>query len=128
MLLTTLTSKKYWSHYSCILQCQCVVCEGIIRKLRDAVRGDYPRWGDYPHKQNVTYIRELIRHGVWFDNKRQFLPADVRKSHYAPPSLMHATARPTAGGQVSTRPGQFDYILYNPYLEVNRPKSTVFQV
>ena len=45
----------------------CFKPEGIRKKLLDAPVSDWPRWGDDPVKSNVTYIRNLIRNGQFFD-------------------------------------------------------------
>ena len=33
------------------------------------MNGDFPRWGDYPEKLNLTYIASLITHGSYFDDR-----------------------------------------------------------
>ncbi len=45
----------------------CFDPEGIRRKMRDAPRSDYPRYGDHEAKMSDNYIRRLIQHGVYFD-------------------------------------------------------------
>ncbi|XP_076360480.1 beta-1,4-mannosyl-glycoprotein 4-beta-N-acetylglucosaminyltransferase-like [Tachypleus tridentatus] len=39
-------------------------------KLRSAQNDDGIRWGDFPEKYNLTYIKSLIRNGLWFDNTK----------------------------------------------------------
>jgi len=46
----------------------CVDPERIRVKLMSAHNGDFPRWGDYPAKLNTTYIRGLIKRGLWFND------------------------------------------------------------
>ena len=48
----------------------CFTPSGIRKKLTDAQNGDFPRWGDYPEKLNLTYIAGLIRRGFYFDEKK----------------------------------------------------------
>ena len=86
----------------------CATPTGIAQKLRSAVNGDYPRWGDYSEKLNETYIEKLIKEGLWFDNKRKFLPADYSKPFYAPTVLLRL--------KKTTR---FAYLLKNPYAHTN---------
>jgi len=50
----------------------CFDAEGIRIKLVSAQNGDFPRWGDYPAKLNVSYIEGLIAHGIWFDDVSRF--------------------------------------------------------
>ena len=38
----------------------CFEPEGILKKLYDAPRSDYPRWGDRPNVANIANIRRLI--------------------------------------------------------------------
>lgn len=46
--------------------------EGIRTKLISAQNGDSPRWGDYPEKTDLDYLRYIIKMGVWFDNETAF--------------------------------------------------------
>ena len=55
----------------------CFDVDGIINKLISALNGDFPRWGDYPEKQNPTYIKRLIANGVWFDDRSRLKRYDV---------------------------------------------------
>ena len=50
----------------------CMPPEGVQIKLTSAINADFPRWGDYPEKLRLSYIRGLIRTGTWFDNETQF--------------------------------------------------------
>ena len=60
--------------------------------MTDGMNGDFPRWGDFPEKLNLTYIRGLIKRGMYFDDRkmnvlahssnedtRNFCPESVRK-------------------------------------------------
>ena len=33
------------------------------------MNGDFPRWGDYPEKLNLTYIADLVARGAYFDDR-----------------------------------------------------------
>lgn len=41
----------------------CSTPEGISVKLRSAGHHDFPRWGDYPEKLNLSYISGLVKNG-----------------------------------------------------------------
>ena len=47
----------------------CFGPEGIRKKLLDAPKSDYPRFGDDVAKTTVDYIKRLIKHGkfIWFN-------------------------------------------------------------
>jgi len=62
----------------------CLEPDGIRTKLVSAQNGDFPRWGDYPAKLNITYIEGLIARGVWFDDKSRMKRYEVISG---PPSL-----------------------------------------
>jgi len=62
----------------------CLDPQGILTKLVSAQNGDFPRWGDYPSKCNITYIRGLIARGVWFNDVARMKRYDVISG---PPSL-----------------------------------------
>ena len=47
----------------------CFSPSGIRMKLTSAMNGDFPRWGDYPEKLNLTYIRGLVKRGAYFDDR-----------------------------------------------------------
>jgi len=68
----------------------CVDVDGIRTKLVSAQNGDFPRWGDYPAKLNTTYIRGLVAHGVWFDDKSRLKRYSVISG---PPSLLRNRQR-----------------------------------
>ena len=68
----------------------CLPPEGIQIKLKSAINADFPRWGDYPQKLKLDYIRSLIKNGVWFDDQMRFdsqTDAD-HDDHYAPKYLL----------------------------------------
>lgn len=64
----------------------CMPPEGIKIKLQSAINADFPRWGDYPHKLQLDYIRQLVKNGVWFDDEMKFdsLVSPATDSFYAP--------------------------------------------
>uniref|UniRef100_A0A8C4QLK2 Beta-1,4-mannosyl-glycoprotein 4-beta-N-acetylglucosaminyltransferase b n=1 Tax=Eptatretus burgeri TaxID=7764 RepID=A0A8C4QLK2_EPTBU len=66
----------------------CFSPEGILHKLISAQNGDFPRWGDYPEKRDLVYIRELVRTGGWFDGTLRDLPmANPSERLYAPRNI-----------------------------------------
>ncbi|XDV13604.1 hypothetical protein PO909_001982 [Leuciscus waleckii] len=67
----------------------CFKPEGIYYKLISAQNGDFPRWGDYSEKRNISYIKGLIRTGGWFDGSVPNYPPTNPKEHmYAPKYLL----------------------------------------
>ena len=48
----------------------CMPVEDVQNKLVSAINGDFPRWGDYPEKRKLPYIRNLIKTGTWFNDKK----------------------------------------------------------
>ncbi|CAF0899478.1 unnamed protein product, partial [Didymodactylos carnosus] len=47
----------------------CFTPKNVAIKLISAQNGDFPRWGDYPEKRSITYIKNNIKNGLWFDGK-----------------------------------------------------------
>lgn len=81
----------------------CFRPEGIYHKLVSAQNGDFPRWGDYKEKRDMTYIRELIRTGAWFDGTvEEYPPTHPRDFMFAPEYLLRNFER-------------YHYLLKNPY-------------
>ncbi|XP_077068078.1 beta-1,4-mannosyl-glycoprotein 4-beta-N-acetylglucosaminyltransferase a isoform X2 [Siphateles boraxobius] len=67
----------------------CFKPEGIYYKLISAQNGDFPRWADYGDKRNISYIKELIRTGGWFDGSvPNYPPTDPKEHMYAPKYLL----------------------------------------
>ena len=60
------------------------------------------RWGDYPSKTDLAYIRNLVRDGKWFNDKETFSPVAQTFYMYAPSYVMENEAK-------------FKYLLINPY-------------
>jgi beta-1,4-mannosyl-glycoprotein beta-1,4-N-acetylglucosaminyltransferase len=53
-----------WDIYDAGWHCSwCFSPEGIRKKLLDAPKSDYPRYGDDLAKTTVEYIKRLIKHG-----------------------------------------------------------------
>ena len=53
-----------WPIYGAGWHCSwCFSPEGIRKKLLDAPKSDYPRFGDDVAKTTVDYIKRLIKHG-----------------------------------------------------------------
>jgi len=79
----------------------CFEPEGILKKLRDAPRSDYPRWGDRPNVANITNIRRLIAQGLYFDEK------PIRKHR-------QRQANVSAPEYIQQNPLRFKYLLEVP--------------
>ncbi|XP_014670875.1 PREDICTED: beta-1,4-mannosyl-glycoprotein 4-beta-N-acetylglucosaminyltransferase-like [Priapulus caudatus] len=82
----------------------CFPPQGIQTKLISAQNGDFPRWGNFKAKQNLDYIKGLIRDGKYFDGSHPFNAIVTLKSDdfYAP-------------SYVLSNPKRFSYLLHNPY-------------
>lgn len=81
----------------------CFTPEGIYYKLISAQNGDFPRWGDYEEKRKLSYIKELIRTGGWFDGSVSSYPLAHPKEHmFAPKYLLDNYEK-------------YRYLLENPY-------------
>ncbi|XP_030594744.1 beta-1,4-mannosyl-glycoprotein 4-beta-N-acetylglucosaminyltransferase [Archocentrus centrarchus] len=86
----------------------CFTPEGIYFKLVSAQNGDFPRWGDYEDKRDLSYIRDLIRTGGWFDGSLQeYPPVDPKEHMYAPKYMLENYDR-------------YRYLLENPYRKESR--------
>ncbi|XP_028843726.1 beta-1,4-mannosyl-glycoprotein 4-beta-N-acetylglucosaminyltransferase a isoform X2 [Denticeps clupeoides] len=67
----------------------CFKPEGVYYKLISAQNGDFPRWGDFKEKQELSYIRELIRTGGWFDGSvPEYPPTNPKEHMFAPKYLL----------------------------------------
>ncbi|XP_023319480.1 beta-1,4-mannosyl-glycoprotein 4-beta-N-acetylglucosaminyltransferase [Eurytemora carolleeae] len=92
----------------------CFTPQGIRQKLIDAPKSDYPRFGDFPGKTDVSYIRKLIKEGVYFDLSRFRNTSEISLSQdpaYAPPFIIQNKER-------------FHYLLLNPYTITGKPQFT----
>lgn len=67
----------------------CLSPEGIRDKLISAQNGDFPRWGDYTEKLNLTYISSLIKHGKWFNGNGKFIAVNRNDPMYAPSHVLY---------------------------------------
>ena len=56
----------------------CLRPQDIRTKLCSAITGDFPRWGDYPNKTRLSYIRDLVLEGRWFDDISHYIPVSHR--------------------------------------------------
>ncbi len=84
--------------WCCDIQC-------IQNKLVSAQNGDFPRWGDFPEKRELRYIRDLVRRGVWFDEvSKMVCPNPASHLMYAPHYLKEHKEK-------------YSHILFNPYVE-----------
>ena len=67
----------------------CMSPDRIQIKLISALNADFPRWGNYPDKRDLTYIRNLIKTGTWFDDKTTFNTlVDKDSDSFLAPSFM----------------------------------------
>jgi beta-1,4-mannosyl-glycoprotein beta-1,4-N-acetylglucosaminyltransferase len=80
----------------------CCSTECVLVKLVSAQNGDFPRWGDFPEKRNITYIRSLIKRGLWFDDKSFHKLRTIDDPMFAPVGVLQ-------------RKNDFAHILTNPY-------------
>ncbi|XP_016387782.1 beta-1,4-mannosyl-glycoprotein 4-beta-N-acetylglucosaminyltransferase-like [Sinocyclocheilus rhinocerous] len=81
----------------------CFKPEGIYYKLISAQNGDFPRWGDYSEKRKISYIKELIQTGGWFDGSiPDYPPSDPKEHMFAPKYLLDNYEK-------------YRYLLENPY-------------
>ncbi|XP_051743513.1 beta-1,4-mannosyl-glycoprotein 4-beta-N-acetylglucosaminyltransferase a isoform X1 [Ctenopharyngodon idella] len=86
----------------------CFKPEGIYYKLISAQNGDFPRWGDYREKRDISYIKELIRTGGWFDGSLpNYPPTDPKEHMYAPKYILDNY-------------NKYRYLLENPYAKERR--------
>ena len=82
----------------------CCPAECMLIKLVSAQNGDFPRWGDYSAKRNLTYIRGIIQRGLWFDNKSTFKKGDIKTDFQFAPQHMLSNWE------------KYKHILVNPYV------------
>lgn len=69
----------------------CLDPDRILNKLVSAQNGDFPRWGDFPEKRNISYIKSLVGKGMWFDDRTSMV--QVNASRFAPKSLLEKQER-----------------------------------
>ena len=85
----------------------CFKPEGIRKKLLDAPVSDWPRWGDDHVKSNVTYIRNLVRNGQFFD---------LRYFRGSSSNVLTEEKDPDiAPKYMLQHPEKFNYLLINTY-------------
>ncbi|CAH1772873.1 unnamed protein product [Owenia fusiformis] len=65
----------------------CFSPKDILVKLTSAINADFPRWGDYPEKRNLTYISNLVRTATWFDGKKLSNRPVVQVDKYFAPAF-----------------------------------------
>ncbi|XP_013776586.1 beta-1,4-mannosyl-glycoprotein 4-beta-N-acetylglucosaminyltransferase-like [Limulus polyphemus] len=82
----------------------CFSPAGIQIKLRSAQEDDGIRWGDFPEKYNLVYIKTLIRDGLWFDNTKTVVKRNVFSYDDAPYYALKNAER-------------FKHLLQNPFVE-----------
>ena len=85
----------------------CFKPEGIRKKLLDAPRSDWPRWGDDAVKSSVPYIKDLIKTGQNFDGKYFRGSADNILTEQKDPDF--------APKYMILHPEKFKHLLVNPY-------------
>ena len=59
----------------------CFKPEWIRVKLISAQNGDFPRWGDFPDKLNLIYLRSLIFSGKDFNGKSSMQRSPIDEAH-----------------------------------------------
>ena len=79
----------------------CLRPEDIVQKLQAAHVSDQPRWGNYPGKTDIDYIKNLIHTGTWFNDKYQFFESIRYEYAFAPK-------------YVRSHPEQFEYLMAKP--------------
>ena len=89
----------------------CCEPECIQTKLVSAQNGDFPRWGDFPEKRKLNYIRSLIQHGMWFDNVSQMLKVDYSNVTDVPKYFLRNKRK-------------FHHLLFNPYESTSTTTET----
>ena len=92
----------------------CFHPEGIRKKLLDAPRSDFPRYGDYPGKTEPKYIERLIKYGMYFDRQPIRNGGEVNSTsdpEYAPPYILKNNE-------------YFKNLLVNPYKDKELPRVT----
>ncbi|CAD5115157.1 unnamed protein product [Dimorphilus gyrociliatus] len=62
--------------------------ETVRHKLESAINADFPRWGNYPEKRKLPFIKSLINNGIWFDEQSRFTKCNNNSKFYAPPYLL----------------------------------------
>lgn len=69
----------------------CLPPSRIRIKLTSAINADFPRWGDFPEKLEIPYLRNLVKTGTWFDDKTRFgmLVNSQNEEAFAPQYLLN---------------------------------------
>lgn len=99
-------------HYPAGFHCSwCFTPIGIRTKLISAVNADFPRWGDYPMKCELSYIKSLIAQGSWFAGNTCFKARTPSQANFAPKYYLQNSK-------------QFSHLLINPY-STNAAKTCV---
>ena len=63
----------------------CFRAEGIRFKLLAAHLSDMPRWGAFPSKLALSYIRSIVEQGLWFDDETKLVETNQSDTElYAP--------------------------------------------
>ena len=86
----------------------CFEPDGIRKKLLDAPKSDWPRWGDDAVKSSVPYIKELIKTGQNFDGKYFRGSADNMLTEEKDPDF--------APKYMILHPEKYKYLLLNSYI------------
>jgi len=90
----------------------CFKPEGIRAKLLDAPHSDFPRYGDDKAKTTVSYIKRLIKHGIYFNLVKLSKQENnvIYDPDYAPPFMLQHFDK-------------YSYLLKNPYKFLQLPRN-----
>jgi len=81
----------------------CLDPEGIRTKFMSAQNGDFPRWGNFKEKMELSYIKSLIKDGKWFDGSTsRWVKGNMAATLYAPKYILRNWKK-------------YKDILFNPY-------------
>ena len=91
----------------------CFLPAGIQNKLLSAHAADFPRWGTFPEKTTLPFIRDLVKMGLWFDEKTRLHRFNQSEPYYAP-------------DYIRNRPKAFAHLLnLKGYMDLAGKKTTI---
>lgn len=83
----------------------CFDLERMRIKLVSAINADFPRWGDYPEKQDLNYIQSHVTKGLWFDDKTKMAAVNSSIPMYTTPYFLNHWQK-------------YKFLLENPYKDL----------